>query len=248
MPTTRIDIITVYNNPSQYKTMLASLENSSFQHYNIIALDNTQRQFSSAAQAYNHALSMHCTGDIFVFCHQDILFPENELQRIAELCAKEENTLFGAAGVKNDGANRVIISSMSDPNVPKYKTLCPGEVKEVFTLDECLIAGNKNVFNKIHFNDELCNGWHFYAVEFSLRCQQNDINTKVYDSNITHLSAGKIDASFRECEKRIAKAYRNQYRVLSYPCGWCYTHKTDEIIFRIKRRIKKYLHYWSTNI
>lgn len=241
MHTTTIDIITVYNNLSQYNTMLASLANSSFQHYNAIALDNTQGRFSSAAQAYNFALSTQCTGDIFVFCHQDILFSENELERIAELCTKEDNTLFGAAGVENKGPSKIIVSSMTDPNVPKYRTIHSKEIKDVFTLDECLIAGNKRVFENIQFDEELCNGWHFYAVEFCLQCHQNGINTKVYDSNISHLSAGKIDASFRECEKRVAKKYRKKYRVLSYPCGWCYTHKTDEIVFRIKRRLKMYL-------
>lgn len=211
-----------------------------------VGIDNTDNKFTSAASAYNYSIKSLCNGDIYVFCHQDIVFNEGVLEKIEEICSKEKNWLIGAAGVRNE-ENRNVISSIEDP-YGHYKTL-KGEAEEVFSLDECLIAGHKDIFTRLMFNDVLCDGWHFYTVEFCLRCHKNGIKVMVFDANIKHLSGGNVDDSFYKYIEKISDAYRNDFEWVATTIVrfstkrlYCYKRRTRRIITKIKGVIRKILH------
>ena len=117
-------------------------------------------------------------------------------------------------------------------------TLEKGTTQEVFTLDECLIAGNREVFRNLRFDEEVCDGWHLYAVDLSLQCQVKHIPVMVYGANIVHLSGGTQDESFYTCERKLVKKYRKEFPLISYTCGWAYTNPLKYFILRIYRRIR----------
>lgn len=66
----------------------------------LIALDNTEGKYKSAASAFNRVLEQNVDTDILVFCHQDIIFLEGFVERIVQICSEYPEVLFGAAGVK----------------------------------------------------------------------------------------------------------------------------------------------------
>lgn len=105
-----------------------------------------------------------------------------------------------------------------------YQSLAEDAIEDVFSLDECLIAANKKVFEMLRFDEQICDGWHFYAVELSLQCHVKKLGVKVFDANIVHLSGGNVDDSFYVTEEKVVRKYRRQFRKISYPCGWTYTN------------------------
>lgn len=227
-----IDIVVCYNDETLEKQMEQSLLNDNengILSVNLIALDNRTGRFSSAAEAYNHALDHLCKAECIVFCHQDILFRSGSLETIYDYCMKEKLTLWGAAGIEKRGRTYTAWESQTCPK---------GWSHEVQTLDECLIAANREVFDSIRFDEIVCAGWHFYTVELSL--QQGLLNrpVKVFNANVTHLSGGTMDKAFFECEARVAKKYRGKVNLISYTNCWCWTNPFLFAVLRAYRIIR----------
>ena len=232
-----VDIIVCYNNNDLYSDMQRSIQErgGSGVKWNIIGIDNTENSFKSAAEAYNYALKKS-NGDCVVFCHQDILFLEGSLATIAQKCLSFPKTLWGAAGVKKAGE---IISNMYCVREErKYGTLQEGNDAPVQTLDECLIAGHRSLFEKFPFDEETCYAWHLYAVDLSIQCILSKYEVKVFDANIIHLSGGNMDYTFWESEKRLAKKYQGKINKINTTCCWTYTHPFLFMLLRFYRRIR----------
>lgn len=196
----------------------------------IIPLDNTQNRFSSAASAYNYALDHLCEAECIVFCHQDILFRKGAVQTIYDCCLKEPTTLWGAAGKKNGHKDSITAWTAVD----RLKK----EPQIVQTLDECLIAAHRNVFDAVRFDEVVCDGWHFYAVELSLQQAMLGRAVKVFGANVEHLSGGTMDRTFFECETKVAKKYRGKIARISYTNSWCWTNPVLFAFLRIYRKIR----------
>ena len=209
----------------------------------IISVENKNNNlFSSAAAAYNSVLEKSPEAEVFVFCHQDIIFLNNALSNIYSRCIEEPYTLFGAAGVKNTGhrggTGRIISSMALIKEGWNYKSLEKGTTQYVFTLDECLICASKALFSQIRFDELTCNGWHLYAADLCMQCQARGLSVKVLDADIVHLSAGNQDASFYDCERKLVKKYRGVFPVISYTCGWAWTDPIKYALLRLYRRIR----------
>ena len=213
-----MDVVVCYNR----KPMLEKMERTLLEarggtdiEVRVIPLDNTQGRFPSAANAYNYALDHLCEAECIVFCHQDILFHEGSVQTIYDCCSMEQTTLWGAAGIVQ-GHKEIIAAWESGESLRKMPRV-------VQTLDECLIAAHRNVFEKTRFDDVVCNGWHFYAVELSLQQAMLGRAVKVFGANIEHLSGGTMDRTFFECESRVARKYRGKIGLITYTNCWCWT-------------------------
>ena len=189
-------------------------------------LDNRNRSFPSAAAAYNYALkSSDKSVDVIIFCHQDIRFSDKSIWLISEACLNEKNTLFGVAGVRNEG-NKNWGKTISTLN--GTRTNWPPDEEEkyttVFTLDECLIAGHRSVFEKVTFDEKICDGWHLYATDLCLQCHLAGIEVKVLDAQVQHLSPGHVDKAFIKTEGKLAKKYQKNFEIISHTNGWTYTN------------------------
>ena len=203
--------------------------------------NNGNGRFSSAASAYNSFLDQSIEAEVYVFCHQDIIFLHEALQTMYRLCMEDPMVLYGAAGVKNDGnkdVSRVISSMAMIQEGWNYKTLRKDTTESVFTLDECLICGSGQLFNNLRFDEKVCDGWHLYVAELCMQCHVKKIPVKVFDADIVHLSGGTQDKSFFICEKRIVKKYRGIFPVISYTCGWAYTGPLKYWLLSIYRKIR----------
>ena len=244
---TDINIVVVYNNETlleQMKDSIISKDASGSLSYEVIALDNTRGRFKSAAEAYNYALDNLCGAKCVVFCHQDIIFKEHSLQDIYDICSVNDRTLIGAAGVMNNRHNGwnagATISAMSEgkDGIKKYDSLSKGTTREVFTLDECLIAAHRELFDEVRFDPVVCDGWHLYAVDLCLQCHLKGIRVLVYDANIIHLSGGNLNKSFYACESKLARKYRRDYKEICYTCGWTYTNPILLVLLRWDKRFR----------
>lgn len=40
------------------------------------------------------------------------------------------------------------------------------------TVDECCFGMERETFNSLRFNEDICDGWHLYAVEMCLRAKE----------------------------------------------------------------------------
>ena len=238
-----IAVITVFNNSQlvgqMKKSVYDTIGNLSCTFYAMENIGNTQ--FHSAAEAYNTVLNNDPDADVFIFCHQDILFPNDSLQTIYDLCSSNKKTLFGAAGVKNVGHGddcRIISSMAAVQEGWNFKTLPKGTTQDVFTLDECLICGSRELFETLRFDEQVCDGWHLYAAELCMQCHVKEIDVKVFDADIVHISGGTTDSHFFKCEKKLVKKYRKYFPIISYTSGWAYTDPVRYILLRLYRRLR----------
>lgn len=236
----QICIVVVYNDKALVDQLNNSLKDTNVL-YKLYAIDNTAGKFKSAASAFNYALKEKIvrSAEVLIFCHQDIIFKKNSLEVIYSICKENHQILIGAAGVENKGSHSQIISSMSlEKEGWKYRTLIEGTIKDVFTLDECLIACHRDVLEKVQFDSEVCNGWHLYVADLCIQCQIKGIKVAVFDADIVHLSHGNTDNDFYICERKLAKKWRKDFRKISYSCGWTYTNPILYWMLHIYRKVK----------
>ena len=237
-----IAIVSVFNNLELVEQMISTAKETCGQYKcQFFAIDNRDnKRFSSAAAAYNSFLDNMPDVDVIIFCHQDILFLKDTIKNIYSLCEAQPNTLFGSAGVLNHRVDKGrIISSMSMIQEGWcYTTLKKGTTQDVFALDECLICGNRELFTNLRFDEDVCDGWHLYAVELSLQCQVKGLKVKVFDADIVHLSGGVQGKDFYSCEKKLARKYRKYYPLINYTCGWTYTDPLRYFVLHTYRKIR----------
>jgi len=104
----------------------------------------------------------------------------------------------------------------------------------VQTLDECLIIVPRGVFDRLQFDEETCDGWHLYAVDYSLSVKMLGLNAYVVPVNAYHKGRWYLAASpshsvsrggsrmqrdYYEVLKKVLKKHRDRYRVIFTTCG-----------------------------
>lgn len=146
-----ISVICVWNNEEQYQNILIHSLNMQECDYELISIDNRNHIFSSCASALNWGAD-HSNGEVLVFTHQDISFEKNfSLKEFGKFIKKHPNKITGAFGAKN--------------KIYSEDYLCD-------TVDECCFGMTREFFNLLRFNEDICDGWHLYAVEMCLRAKE----------------------------------------------------------------------------
>ena len=234
-----VSFICVYNNKRFFNLMLSSIKETNLSYnYEIVGIDNTKGEFKSMVAALNAAMKM-AKGDVLVFLHQDIVFNKNaDLNFLITKCINNI-ALYGVFGVKNLGKNKKSVSCITDL-WSEYDGLSENQIEEVFTIDECLFACNKGLFNYIQFDNNLCRYWDFYAVDLALQCQREKIPVFSIGLKLTHYSRGNIKTkAFRAVEKELLKKYKLDFDIITYPCGWNYTNSLKTLRGKAKKTLKK---------
>lgn len=214
-----ISLICVYNNEDILNQhLLKSVQVQTVQP-ELILLDNRKNKFMSAAQALNEG-AMKATGDFLVFVHQDIeLLQKNDLGKLLTLLHSNEDTVFGSAGIKFK--QKGVFSNMLHgkekirAGANRISDLC-----YVDTLDECFIGCSKALFEKIRFDETLCNGWDLYGVDFCYQAKLKKKRIAVVPFKLWHVSPGNPKHAFYDCARRMSKKYSH---VLPYIQSCCIT-------------------------
>jgi len=150
------------------------LEKQRNDHYETILVDNRESQFGSAAKALNSGAE-RASGEYYMFVHQDVeLLSDDWLETAYEHIEPIGNLgIAGVAGLSAVGSTRdergrnVIYHGEQKQRWPMSNEITAPEA--VRTLDELLLIIPAQVFAQHKFNENLCDGWHLYGVEYAIR-------------------------------------------------------------------------------
>jgi Glycosyltransferase like family len=160
-----ISIVCVYNNERLLADFLLDSLSRQTVPYELITIDNTENQFTSAAQALNCG-GRKARGKYIMFVHQDIRLCSIEWLHDAEKSLDSLPNL-GVAGVAGRREGGCILTNLTNGTPPTAEgTQIVAEPVAVQTLDECLTIVPRDVFNVLQFDEITCDGWHLYAVEY----------------------------------------------------------------------------------
>ncbi|MEN6330237.1 MAG: glycosyltransferase [Methanobacteriaceae archaeon] len=207
-----ISVLCVYNDPEILNKYLLSSLKLQEAKYDLILLDNTQNQYSSAAQALNQG-AKKATGEYLMFAHQDIdlVSPTflNDLENTLD--STPHLGIGGVAGKKEN--NPEIISNITDGTPPqKVSTLQVEHPTRVQTVDECLFVIPHNRFNEIELDELVCDGWHLYAVDFSLSVAVQGYDVYVFPFSLYHKSRGySLSRDYFQTLTKLVNKHRQQY-------------------------------------
>jgi hypothetical protein len=229
-----LSIISVINDDVIAKEFLLRGLSRQNTRYDLILLNNKGFSYSSAAQAYNEG-STKATGDYLMFIHQDVLLPSpNWLKEAENLLTTLSN--LGVAGVAgmlqptfiNDFEVCARFCMLQRLNLIKvwYQRYARGnvfhgyerkpwwgkftsEVLSTRTLDELLLIIPAKVFENSKFDEEFCDNWHLYGVDYSLSAYQKGRDVCVLPNPVVHLSFGKADTAYFKTLMKLIEKYRS---------------------------------------
>jgi glycosyltransferase involved in cell wall biosynthesis len=142
-----------------------------------------QQGFQSASLAYNDAIQK-ATGDVLIFCHQDMYFPEdwlNDLQKSIDILNQKDPhwAVLGCWGVTVDGQGVGYILSYG------HGTLgAPFDTpRRVNTLDECVLILRKS--SGLTFDPYLPD-FHFYGTDICLSARKSGLTCYVISAFAIH--------------------------------------------------------------
>ena len=245
-----ISIICVYNDKTLvHDYLLGSLENQTVP-YELILQDNTLNEYHSASSALNSGAEK-AKGKYLMFVHQDIDLSSNTWLENAERMLDSLSNL-GIAGVAGVSENLKGISTnlkQGDPPaaIGQFKVDKPLDVQ---TLDECLVIIPRSVFLENKFDEDVCDGWHLYAVDYSLGIKSKGLRVLVLPVYVYHRSPGvSLSAKYYFNLERIMKKHKARYPVIYTTVGhwdtskslYYYLYKYFKVrIIRIGMRLKRY--------
>lgn len=217
-----ISIVCVYNDQDILNKYLINSLNNQNSDYELILVDNSCGRFKSASLALNHG-GKKATQKYIMFIHQDMdLVYENWLYDAENFLNSLENIgIVGVAGrVENkgwtitnieDGISRTPVSPNSELNNPM----------KVQTLDECLIILPKDVFNELNFDEEVCDDWHLYAVDYSLSILKKGFDVYVLPMRAYHRSHGySLSKGYYLTLKKLLKKHKDYDMILTTMGDW----------------------------
>lgn len=206
-----ISVVCVYNNKDTLNdNLLKSLKGQTLSP-ELILLDNTGSKFLSAAAALNYG-GAKATGKYIMFVHQDVnLFSNTWLDDAEKLLDTIPD--LGIAGVAGMIGGKAEGNAKRGRNVIKH-----GEPSRdwalgnpitqpavVQTMDECLTIVPKSVFSQLKFDEETCDHWHLYAVDYCLSVPKLGLTAYAIPMSIYHHSRGIFGEGKRSDPS--AKAY-----------------------------------------
>jgi len=218
-----ISVICVYSdNRVLNDVLLKSLGNQTVK-YELIALDNRDKRFNSAAQALNYG-GVSAKGDYIMFVHQDMwLGSDSWLEDVERVIESLPNLgVAGVAGMSEKGKNwaEKVKFSIDVYDHGHWEDI--GRVDkamEVQILDECILIVPRPVFNRLRFDEDIFDGWDCYGADYCLSVKKLGLKAYVIPGSCSHccLRAGYQIWEFKELLKYHKKLYlkhRKNYRVI----------------------------------
>lgn len=203
-----ISVVCVYNDENILnKNLIKSLKNQNSE-YELILIDNTQKKFNSASDAFNYAGNL-AEKEFLLFVHQDMCLIGNDWLEICEnLLKKDKNAVFGICGWTKYGK---LLNSGIDAN---YANL-HDNIEKVLTIDEQLIIVPKKLFKKFKF-DENFNDWHCYIADYCLNLNCLNINSYILNLPILHNSprTNRNLHNLRKEQYKLLKKYKKRYKII----------------------------------
>ncbi len=163
-----------------------------------------------AANIYNRLVSAS-KAEVIICCHQDVrLESKDTLTKIYDYLHVNDNCIIGAAGAVLDNGNKIVYGNVVEGKNKSFRMKHIDQPIEVLSLDECLIAFNRKVFDKVQMDDKTCTGWHLYAADMCYAGRDKGVKSYAFPMDIWHLSPGEIRNDFFDQLKRVCKKYKSR--------------------------------------
>ncbi len=234
-----ISVICVYNNRATLDTyLLKSIKAQTIDH-ELILLDNRGGEFKSAAEALNSG-GREAKGELLMFIHQDVFLPSGDWLKNVESRLNELSNLgiAGVAGARE--MKRCVVTNLKHGDPPRPAgNIQIDRPEKVQTLDECLILVPKSVFDELEFDEETCDDWHLYAVDYSLSARRQGYDVYVIPDCVYHRSPGESmsDGYYRVLNK-VLKKHLDAYPVI-YTTNGDWSTPYPMIIYRLHRTVDR---------
>ena len=231
----------MYNNEEILNDyLLKSLKNQTT-NYELILIDNTQKKFKSAAEAFNQE-GKKAKGKYIIFTHQDIDLSSNIFLNNLEIILDSISNL-GIAGVAGKSKEKIIVSNIKEGIPPKLSgKIQINEPVKVQTLDECLFIIPTSIFDVVQFDEKVCSGWHLYAVDYSLSVNERGLDVYVVPASIYHKSTGEsFSKEYYGILKKLLDKHRKNYKMVYTTMGnW-----NSEYPLSIQKIFQRSIFYWT---
>lgn len=231
-------IVCVYNNKEIFESwLLKSLKDQSV-NFELITLDNIDKKFKSAAEALNYG-GKKAKGEYILFVHQDVnLCSATWLEKAENMINSIPN--LGISGVAGKCEHVKGVMTIMEHDIPpklagKRNISKPTKIQ---TLDECLFIIPKYLFDILQFDENTCEDWHLYAVDYCLSVAKYKKDTYVIPMHIYHRSQGMSFSKYYYLTlRKVLKKHKKEYRYIYTTCGdW---NTSTPIIFqRFVKNIK----------
>lgn len=214
-----ISIICVYNNKKILnKYLIKSLKNQTVD-YELIILDNSNGKFKSAAEALNYG-AKKVNNDYIMFVHQDMELYEEWLNDAEKILNSLKS--FGIVGVAGKSKKHTwAVSNIKDGIPPKevsnFKIKHPLKVQ---TLDECLVIIHRSIFQKLQFDEKICDDWHLYVVDYCLTIKKMGYDIYVIPLFAYHRSSGySLSEEYYKTLEKLLKKHKKDYNLILTTMG-----------------------------
>jgi hypothetical protein len=214
---TPVSIVCVSNNPQVLNNCLTrsvDTHRPTAPRTELIVVQNSENQFSTAGAALNHGVSL-ARNEVCVFVHQDVYL--HSLVRLEEaaaaLATDTEIGLLGALGITSNGNLRGRIRD----RVVLLGSATEGFV-EVDSLDEVLFMARRDQLLQAPLSEDPNLAWHAYAVEYGARMR--NVGKRVVAGRIplTHNSLTTNLDRLTEAHTYVGLLYPEQ-RPINTTCG-----------------------------
>ncbi len=198
-------IVAVYSGHTKTfdRLLKASLEKQSVS-YELVAVDNIDnRNYSSAAEAFNIEAA-NAKGDYIMFIHQDIELEGSDWLKRAE---EYLNSLpeLGAASIMGVDREGKFHGYFSDCGVIFGTKIEEPVVARVF--DEIMLIIPKKVWQEIKFDEKNFDHWHMYVVDYCLNVERHQLKSYVLPLFVYHRSLRKTVKSMEKYKRHIYYKY-----------------------------------------
>lgn len=214
-----ISVVCVYNNKQVLREYLESSLDVQTSGLEKILVDNSQNKYESAAKALNEGAT-RANGRYVLFIHQDVrLYPETWLADAEKLLDSLQNV--GIAGLAGKKASEGVMSNIIHgiPPRPAGNTRID-RVETAQTVDECAMIVPKSVFDVLRFDEEVCDSWHLYGVDYSLSVRNLGLEVFVLPLEAHHISlAYSMSGSYYKSLKKVLRKHRKEYEYVYTTMG-----------------------------
>jgi len=237
-----ISVICVSNNERiLHENLLTSLSRQSVE-YELVQVENLDGKYHSAAKALNSGAEK-AKGKYLMFVHQDVVLKSDDFLEKAEkfMDSIPNIGICGVAGRFNEAG---VLTNMMHGSPPKHA----GHIKidkpeRVQTVDECLFIIPKTVFDVLKFDEEVCNDWHLYSVDYSLSAAKLGLDAYVLPLELYHVSGGaSMSKMYYRTLSKVARKHKKDIRWIHTSLGSWRTHVPISLqlfSIRTKRRFRR---------
>lgn len=171
-----------------------------------------------------------------MFIHQDVAFLFESLENIEKSLNSLNNLgIAGAAGKIKEEAH--VISNMKQGKDSKDVGIPIDMPMKVQTLDECLVIIPKSVFEYLQFDEENCDNWHLYAVDYCLSVKNLKLDVYAIPMYVHHLSNGfPVSSGYFTTMKKLINKHHKHYKWIPTTIGnWntAYPFIAQKILYKI---------------